>query len=110
MPALRGRIAEPPPTRRARHRLVPGVPAVSRRARKKRAATAEAEARVVEMQATVKRELKERPGVYHMVSPEGERGVMLARCIHSRVRRLVFRFDMRRTGKRSSMMCAEPGG
>ena len=45
---------------------------MSRRARKKRAATAEAEARVVEMQATVKRELKERPGVYHMVSPEGE--------------------------------------
>ncbi len=45
---------------------------MSGRRRKKKAASAESEARVLTMHATVKAELKERPGVYHMISPEGE--------------------------------------
>jgi excinuclease ABC subunit C len=45
---------------------------VTRRRRKKKAASEASEARVLEMHAKVKAELKERPGVYHMLSPEGE--------------------------------------
>ena len=45
---------------------------MSGRRRKKKAASAESEARVLAMHAKVKAELKERPGVYHMISPEGE--------------------------------------
>ncbi len=45
---------------------------MSRRRRTPRSASPEAEARVERMHATVKAELRDRPGVYHMISPEGE--------------------------------------
>jgi excinuclease ABC subunit C len=40
--------------------------------RKRRPATPEIEARVVEMHQRVKAEVRDRPGVYRMISPEGE--------------------------------------
>jgi hypothetical protein len=40
--------------------------------KKSRAASPETEARVAEMQARVRAELRDRPGVYRMLSPDGE--------------------------------------
>ena len=45
---------------------------MSRRQRTKRGASAEVEAHVETLLAKVRAELKERPGVYRMLSPDGE--------------------------------------
>ena len=45
---------------------------MSRRRRKKRAATPEVEARVAAMREVVRADVKDRPGVYRMISPDGE--------------------------------------